>query len=178
MVDSDPKNLRDESDDDDERDAPTSVAKVSERLLKALKQRNVTDAKVVSSAPSAKQDAPTQPPPPPDPSNASDEDESATNVLLAKNVPVRRATPPPATSDEDQSETLYAITTQTGQTPVMAVKEARLPAKEQPAADASDSAPIVSPLAAPPPSIWWWAAPLAIAMGIAALVTWILVNHG
>ena len=84
MVDSDSKDATDDG-DEEERDAPTSVAKVSERLLKALKQRNATDEKVVSSAPAAKNDAPTQPPPP---SSEADEDESATNVLLTRSTAV------------------------------------------------------------------------------------------
>ena len=175
MVDSDSKDATDEG-DDEERDAPTSVAKVSERLLKALKQRNATDEKVVSSAPPAKNDAPTQPPPPP--SSEADEDESATNVLLTDKAPIRRAAAESSTaaSDEDQSETLYAITAKTGKTPaVPAVKEKPPTRKEEPAEDVG---PIASPLAPPPPGYWWWAAPLAVAIGIAALVSWVLLNHG
>ena len=160
--------------DDDERDAPTSVAKVPERLLKVLKERNATDAKVVlSSAPAtvvtpSKQDAPPQPPPPLD--ELTDEDDSATNVLLAEKAPIRRAAPLPV-SDEDQSETLYAITAKSETSPTASNET---PVVNEESVDAAVVAPLTHDAK---PSMWIWAAPVAIAIGIGALVTWVLVNH-
>ena len=171
MADSDAKQPNDESSGDDECDAPTSVGKVSERLLKALK-RGDPDLRARVEELQSPADA------------AEDADEGATSVLLrdapssgglaisAPHGGLHRA----ATSrDEDESETLCAPAALFAPRPQgapLASKSAST-APAQVGAPLPSSEPVVSPLVSAGVrwSYLWWLVPIVVWLGVAAAIT-------